>query len=480
MAEENIPAPTRSGDQLLPVKARLPYGKSNLLLDLQKLQKSHIFRISVKILHNTNFFMAFTASANIPSIYIQQFWNTLTQEAKSGVYSFQLDEQWFPLNADLLREALEITPPWRAMLTLINQCLTGKTYGSDKPRHPGIQTFFSHQASLSIPSKKSTPYIIPYCQFTKMIIYYLGSRHNIHRKPESSVHVTGDDFPLGNLKFVSKGENDEVFGKPIPKELITEAIQQSPYYQQYLEMATRKPTSKESVKKKTIADKGKVRKVQKGKSSLHLVDEDEKAQPEPEPQVEDEEYDLQRVTEEASTRPLTQPKDDTSANIVCDTPSPLDAETCDEAEMSNSEGDTEILNVGEEKGEDVSNTVALEERIVELDEGRIGSDLGVLDNSTSNVLIPLDSWTSGLLVYKLPLAVGIGTGMRPGPRGHLCTVDAQNVLCTRQIASLQEGVQFPTKTLLQMLRQPSKKWLNTLKNGTKEHLEEEVLRLLTD
>ncbi|GKA37580.1 hypothetical protein Tco_0724145 [Tanacetum coccineum] len=30
--------------------------------------------------------------------------------------------------------------------------------------------------------------------------------------------------------------------------------------------------------------------------------------------------------------------------------------------------------------------------------------LGDLDNSTSNVLIPLDSWTSGLLVYKLPLS----------------------------------------------------------------------------
>ncbi|GJQ89757.1 DNA-directed DNA polymerase [Tanacetum coccineum] len=29
---------------------------------------------------------------------------------------------------------------------------------------------------------------------------------------------------------------------------------------------------------------------------------------------------------------------------------------------------------------------------------------GDLDNSTSNILIPLDSWTSGLLVYKLPLS----------------------------------------------------------------------------
>ncbi|GJX06960.1 hypothetical protein Tco_0194892 [Tanacetum coccineum] len=59
MSKENLRAPTRSDEQLVPVKARLPYAKSNLLLDLQKLQKNPIFRIS-------------------------KFWNTLTQEAKTG------------------------------------------------------------------------------------------------------------------------------------------------------------------------------------------------------------------------------------------------------------------------------------------------------------------------------------------------------------------------------------------------------------
>ncbi|GJZ69611.1 hypothetical protein Tco_0633161 [Tanacetum coccineum] len=78
MAEENLHAPTRSDEQLVPAKARLPYGKSNLLLDLQKLQKNLIFCISVDILQNTNFFRAFSASANVPSIYIQQLWNTDT------------------------------------------------------------------------------------------------------------------------------------------------------------------------------------------------------------------------------------------------------------------------------------------------------------------------------------------------------------------------------------------------------------------
>ncbi|GJS56979.1 retrovirus-related pol polyprotein from transposon TNT 1-94 [Tanacetum coccineum] len=104
----------------------------------------------------------------------------------------------------------------------------------------GIQTFFSHKAShnasLKNPKKKVTPLLIPYGWFSKVIIYYLASNNNIHRRPESAVHHTGDDFILGNLKFVPKGESVEVFGMAIPDPLITEAIQQSSYYPKYLEM----------------------------------------------------------------------------------------------------------------------------------------------------------------------------------------------------------------------------------------------------
>ncbi|GKC33232.1 hypothetical protein Tco_1040526 [Tanacetum coccineum] len=37
MAEENVPAPTRTDEQLVPVKAHLPIGKRNLLMDIQKI-----------------------------------------------------------------------------------------------------------------------------------------------------------------------------------------------------------------------------------------------------------------------------------------------------------------------------------------------------------------------------------------------------------------------------------------------------------
>ncbi|GJW02277.1 hypothetical protein Tco_1561133 [Tanacetum coccineum] len=335
-------------------------------------QNNLIFRISVDIIKNTNFFGAFTASTNVPTIYIQQLWNSLTHDAKTraleitpvdSAHPFEsppagvqvmdfVNKLGYPKEIHFVSRMYvnNLYQAWREILSLINQCLTCKTSGSDKPRHPvlqmlwgivtrsnvdyaallweefvqAIQTFFTHWAHLNILTKKPTPYVIPYCRFTKLIIYYFGCRHNIHRRPVSHVHVTRDEFLLGNLKFVPKGKNDEVFGKPIPQELITEAIQKLPYYHQYLEMAARKPTAKEGGKKKTASKadnpkkpildkqskpvkektskpspskkvpKGKVMKVRKGKTSEHLVDEEEEVQHATEPQMKDDEYDLHR------------------------------------------------------------------------------------------------------------------------------------------------------------------------------------------
>ncbi|GJT68225.1 hypothetical protein Tco_1019705 [Tanacetum coccineum] len=79
MAEQNVPAqpPTRTDEQIVPRSQWLTIGKSNLLFNAQKIQKNPIFQISVDILSNTNFFQAFTASANVPAIYLQQFWKTI-------------------------------------------------------------------------------------------------------------------------------------------------------------------------------------------------------------------------------------------------------------------------------------------------------------------------------------------------------------------------------------------------------------------
>ncbi|GJW75493.1 retrovirus-related pol polyprotein from transposon TNT 1-94 [Tanacetum coccineum] len=171
MADMNFPAndapaeqapaiapPIRTDDQILPLRNWVPVGKSNYVLDVLKPQKSPIFK----------------------------FWDTMRYDYTTGIYNYQLDEQWFNLHKDILRDALQITPindndlfvtppssdtvieyvnalgypcmpknvsamsvnslyqPWRAILSMINMCLTSKTAGHDRPRHPMLQILWEY------------------------------------------------------------------------------------------------------------------------------------------------------------------------------------------------------------------------------------------------------------------------------------------------------------------------------------------------
>ncbi|GKD54098.1 hypothetical protein Tco_1287485, partial [Tanacetum coccineum] len=79
------------------------------------------------------------------------------------------------------------------------------------------------------------------------------------------------------------------------------------------------------------------------------------------------------ATEEATTGPSAQPQDDISANIVRDFPSPADGETGVGSDKTSSGGDTKILQITEELGEDVKKQVDLDEKTTELDQDRVGS-----------------------------------------------------------------------------------------------------------
>ncbi|GKD19955.1 hypothetical protein Tco_1209113 [Tanacetum coccineum] len=82
------------------------------------------------------------------------------------------------------------------------------------------------------------------------------------------------------------------------------------------------------------------------------------------------------TTDEASTRPSAQPQDDTSANIIRDSPFLADAKTCVGSDKKSSRGDTEILQITQEIGEDVEKQVDLEEKTAKLDQDQAGSDPG--------------------------------------------------------------------------------------------------------
>nr|GEY63770.1 E-beta-farnesene synthase [Tanacetum cinerariifolium] len=320
-----------------------------------------------------------------------------------------LDEDWFTLDADLLREALEITPidqdhqfespplgnaiidfvnelgypeelhfvsrmvmnnlyqPWRVILSMINQCLISKTYGYERPRYP---TFLADKANLGVATKKEKkikPHVIPYYQR----ICYLGRKHNINQRSESSFNMEEDDHQLGNFKFVSKGEEDEVFGMPIPKELITDNIRNAPYYNTCMEMVAKhdhKIDVEEGGKKKSAAKSDQSKKPATAKQPKPVSSKQSK--PAPAKQL--------KPKKEKSTPklPIVEGKgkgiaiDEHVAQLLLELQTPKKTKIGAENDKMNSERDIEILNIGEEQGKDVAT-----KRIL-MEEDQAGPNLG--------------------------------------------------------------------------------------------------------
>ncbi|GKD57062.1 hypothetical protein Tco_1290449, partial [Tanacetum coccineum] len=432
MANDNVPAlvPIRSDDQILPFVAWVPIRKSKFVFDLQKKQKNPIFQISVDILQNINFFRAFTASASVPAIYIQQEALEITPidqahqfvspPSGDAIMDFVNELGYTKKIHFVSRMAMNnLYQPWRAILSMINQCLTGKTSGFDRPRYPvlqmlwgiitstnvdyaelmyeefvqAIQTFLTDKANLGSPTKKgrkAKPHIIPYCRFTKLIICHLGRRHNLHQRSESSLHLAEEDLRLGNLKFVPKGKADEVFGMPIPNELqkmeekkktaTAKQLKPNPVKEKSSKPAPApkpkvKPAKPSPIKHSKI---GKVQKIRKGKSSLQLIDENEPTQPEPEPEPEPEhqgggeEYDVQRAIQMSLESFQSQSQAhvgeaDTEEASTRPSAQPQDDASTNIVRESLSHADAK-------KDADTDKTNSGEEKTAEIDEGQAGSD----------------------------------------------------------------------------------------------------------
>nr|GEY84684.1 hypothetical protein [Tanacetum cinerariifolium] len=155
--------------------------------------------------------------------------NTLTYEAKTGAYSFHLDETRFVLDANLLRDALEIEPIDQAYQFVSPS--SGDTiidFVNELAQIPSSSDALGHNYNPTKKGRKEKPHVIPYNQFTKLIICHLGRIHNIHERSTSPFHLTKEDLRLGNLKFAPKGEADEVFGMLISNELILNNIKNAP------------------------------------------------------------------------------------------------------------------------------------------------------------------------------------------------------------------------------------------------------------
>ncbi|GKB88681.1 hypothetical protein Tco_0960953 [Tanacetum coccineum] len=162
----------------------------------------------------------------------------------TGNYSCQLDEQWFDLTKDTLRDALQITPVdnnnaftspptpdalikfvndlgYPKVVRTLSDVMTNDMFLSRRKTH--------NNHNLCLTGKTSG------FERTKALMLQILWGHKFHPRLGSPLHLPNEESVLGYLKFSAKGTKREVFGMPIPNDLITDDIRGEQYYNAYLE-----------------------------------------------------------------------------------------------------------------------------------------------------------------------------------------------------------------------------------------------------
>ncbi|GKE44853.1 hypothetical protein Tco_1472137, partial [Tanacetum coccineum] len=95
-------------DELVPPANRLKIRKSNLRLSSNLKSKEPTLQVVIDALKLTPFYNAFEISADVPEIYMQEFWVTVTRH--HSLLFFELNVKSHTINVDTFRDMLKICP----------------------------------------------------------------------------------------------------------------------------------------------------------------------------------------------------------------------------------------------------------------------------------------------------------------------------------------------------------------------------------
>ncbi|GJV72477.1 hypothetical protein Tco_1492472 [Tanacetum coccineum] len=278
----------------VPSTKRVKISSTNVRLETTVHQKEETFQVIIDVIKNSTCFKAFTISANVPEIFIQQFWYTIKKVKDLEYYEFLLTNKKCKDDAEVFRKILDICPrieeeefievqdddatltlltdlgykgplhkytnmymdhmhqPWRTLAAIINKCLSRKTASNDRLRKSKIDIMWGmfYRENVDYPE----------------LIWEDFAFQIDHRKERKS--------RLSRLKFVRIREDYQEYRLPIPNMMPNDTIKQSESYQMFLKYSTgqippKKSRGKGSYGKKTVD------------VSLETVDVSEESEPEP-------------------------------------------------------------------------------------------------------------------------------------------------------------------------------------------------------
>nr|GEV81375.1 retrovirus-related Pol polyprotein from transposon TNT 1-94 [Tanacetum cinerariifolium] len=263
-------------EALVPHAKRLRIGRSNFRLLLDIKSKESTLQLVYDVVRICPFFKAFLVAADVPEIYMQEFWATAT--VHHHVIRFKMDNKKYIVNLESFRDMLHICvrvhgqsfdkplfeeeilafiwffghsagirtltdvninklyQPWRSFAAISNKCLTGKSSGYDSLRPSQAQILwglyhkwnvyyaylmwedFVYQVKYKNHKKSNEMY---YLRFTKVVIHHFMSNDPSNpRRNKVNWHYVRDDYMFSIIKLVSRHIAPTGAAPPKPKDSV--------------------------------------------------------------------------------------------------------------------------------------------------------------------------------------------------------------------------------------------------------------------
>ncbi|GKB02665.1 hypothetical protein Tco_0830754 [Tanacetum coccineum] len=266
-------------DELVAPNNRLKIGKSNLRLSSNLKSKEPTLQMVLDALKLTPFYKAFEITADVPEIYMQEFWVTISRHHSS--LCFKLNGKRHTVNVDNFRDMLKICPklpgqifeeppleeeilsfirdlrhtgeikflsdvnvnhmhqPFRSFAAIINKCLSGKTTALES------LCLLRAQILWGMYHNKTVDYVY---LLWEDLVYQVENKN-------SKKNNDMDDFMFTTIRVISKHQDTQVYDAILPQHLTNQAMLESKAYMTYHAYATGEKTPKpKSTKKKADSE----------------------------------------------------------------------------------------------------------------------------------------------------------------------------------------------------------------------------------
>nr|GFB00566.1 hypothetical protein [Tanacetum cinerariifolium] len=268
--------------------------ESNFRLPSDIQSKESTLQVVYDVLRRCPFFQAFLVTADVPEIYMEEFWAIAIVHHHS--IRFKMNNKKHIINLETFRDMLHVCPrvpgqsfdelpfeaeileflrflghsdeirhltdvnvnklfqPWRSFGAVINKCLTRKSSGFDSFRLYQAQILWGLYHSRNIDyafliwedfvyqiehKKQKKGVEMYYPRFTKVVIHHFMSKDlSIPRRNKINWHYARDDNIFSTIKVVSRHQDTQQYEAILPIELTNENIRNTTAFKEYYACAT--------------------------------------------------------------------------------------------------------------------------------------------------------------------------------------------------------------------------------------------------